>query len=450
MKNKYTTVKSCHSSGKSFCAGAAVPLFLEAFVPSKVLTTAPTNFQVEKLIWAEVNNFIEKAVIPYPQFWHPLNKELKIAPDHFAIGFSSDENINYQGLHSENFLLVGDEAAGIEEGVYTAIETLMAGEGAHMLLISNPDSLSGTFYKSHEMKAFHKFTISAFSTPNFTAYNITLDDIKNGNWEEKLRGKHLPFPALISPEWVALVYDKWGHSDTSPMFVAKVLGEFPKSATDALIPVEFMNQACKRDARTHGTRQWGLDVARMGNDSSVLRYRRGEHLEITEELNKFDLVDLTEWSARIINRVDRNAPIAVDAVGLGSGVFDMLRRQQHLNVFEYKGNSSSHDEDCVNQRSEFFWHLRRLFVDGKISGNIDPETKEELSAMSYHIERGMVRVDKKDKIKKKINRSPDRADALMLCYAPIDNLSAVDDIVIPSAEEKPKTAKQEVEHFYPL
>jgi hypothetical protein len=173
FKNKYTTVKSCHTSGKTFLAASVVLLFMEAFVPSKAITTATSNTQVEKLLWAEINTQFNKATPPYSWVWRCLNKELKVAPDHFALGFSSDEEINFQGFHSPNFLLVADEASGIPTPVFDSLSTLLSSGNPHTLLISNPDSLTGYFYNSHSMSKYHKFTISAFDTPNLTAFDIT-------------------------------------------------------------------------------------------------------------------------------------------------------------------------------------------------------------------------------------------------------------------------------------
>ena len=450
FKYPNVTVKSCHASGKTFLAATVVLLFMEGYVPCKVMTTATTNLQIESLLWAEINTQFGKANPPYPWVWRCQTKALKVAPDHFALGFASDEEINFQGFHSLNFLLVADEAAGIPMPVFDALSTLMTGEHSRMLLISNPDSLTGYFYRSHEMAHFKKFTISAFVTPNFTEYDITMDDIRSGDWEEKLKGKHVPFPALIHPAWVARKYVEWG-GESNPMFIAKVFGEFPMGAVDSLIPLEKINQAQKRKGSTHGSRQWGFDVARKGNDSSVLRYRRGERLELTRQFRQFDSVKLVEWAGKIIRDVDPSAPVAVDAVGLGGPIADMLRIQKDLTVFEYTGNAKSADDDCHNQRSEFYWHLRKLFVTDKIAGKIDEETKEELLATDYKIVNGKVRVLEKDAIKKEISRSPDKADGLMLTYAPIDNMTAVDDIIVPGGDShRPKeSANEKIEYWYP-
>jgi len=454
LRNPYVCVKSCHSSGKTFLAGTTVLLFLETYVPSKAFTTAPSNHQVEKLLWAEINTQFYKSNPAYPPHWRCLNKELKIDNDHFALGFSTDEEINFQGLHSVNFLMVADEAAGIPNSMFDAMKTLMTAANSKMLLISNPDSLSGYFYRSFEMRKFKKFTISAFETPNFLAFDIGMDDIRSGDWREKIKGKEMPFPALLSPQWVGDVYEDWGGED-SPLFVAKVFGEFPKSAIDTLIPLMYIESAQKRDIGTRGNNQWGLDVARKGNDSSVLRYRRGPRVEITKVMHKFDTTELADWAGRIIREVDDSAPVVVDAVGIGAGVADMLENHKHLRVFRYMGSAESADENCFNQRSEFYWHLRKLFVKGKISGHIDEATKEELSALDYKIPRGKVKVCKKDDIKKKIARSPDKADALMLCFAPVDSLSAIDDIIIPEVKEKVKSMNfystgQMGEDWFPL
>jgi hypothetical protein len=340
-------------------------------------------------------------------------------------------------------MMVADEAAGIPNSMFDAMKTLMTAANSKMLLISNPDSLSGYFYRSFEMKKFKKFTISAFDTPNFITFGITMDDIRNGDWQEKVKGQEMPFPALLSPQWVSDVYEDWG-GEGSPLFVAKVFGEFPKSAIDTLIPLMYIEQAQKREVSAKGSRQWGLDVARMGTDSSVLRYRRGPRIELTRVMHKFDTTELADWAGHLIKEVDDSAPVVVDSVGIGAGVADMLENHKHLRVFRYTGAGESADEDCFNQRSEFYWHLRKQFVKGLVAGNIDEETKEELSAIDYKIPRGKVKVCKKDDIKKKINRSPDKADGLMLAYAPIDSMSAIDDIIIP------EPAKEKVEKGMPF
>jgi hypothetical protein len=449
FKHKYVTVKSCHASGKTFLAATVVLVFMEGFVPCKVMTTATTNTQIETLLWAEINTQFGKANPAYPWVWRCMNKGLKIAPDHFAVGFSSDEEINFQGLHSENFLLVADEAAGIAQPIFDALKTLMTAQNSRMLLISNPDSLTGYFYRSHEMAHFKKFTISAFETPNFEHFGITMDDIRSGDWEEKIGNEPLPFPALLAPHWVAEVYTEIGEG--TPYFIAKVFGEFPTGASDKLIPLDKITAAQKRKGSTHGSNQWGFDVARKGRDTSVLRYRRGQRLEITKQFHQFDSVKLVEWAGKIIHDVDPSAPVAVDAVGLGGPIADMLRIQRKLTVFEYEGNAKSADDDCANQRSEFYWHLRKQFVTGKIAGKIDEETKEELCAIDYKIQNGKVRVLPKDMVKKEINRSPDKADGLMLCYAPIDNMTAVDDIIIPGGDKhSPKeVANEQIDFWYP-
>jgi len=122
-----------------------------------------------------------------------------------------------------------------------------------------------------------------------------------------------------------------------------------------------------------------------------------------------------------------------------------------LRVNAYTGAAKSADDDCFNQRSEFYWNLRKLFVTGKIAGNIDEDTKEQLCATKYTIQNGKVKVMPKDLIKKELSRSPDDADGLMLTYAPIDNMTAIDDIIVPGrSKHNPKeVANINVDHWYP-
>ncbi len=216
--SKVTAVKSCNGIGKSYTAARVALWFLYSFPNSKIITTAPTFRQVEDILWRELRNAKSKAIIPLSG---KLNQtSLDLSEEWFAIGLSTNEPDRFQGYHAEHILLVVDEAAGVDEEIFVASDGIVTSEGAKVLYIGNPTNLGGTFYKSFRSDGVSKITVSAFDTPNFTQFGITLKDIREGTWQEKIDDE-LPAPYLITPEWVADKYIKWGES--TPMCVGQIL-----------------------------------------------------------------------------------------------------------------------------------------------------------------------------------------------------------------------------------
>ncbi|HHW15378.1 MAG TPA: hypothetical protein GXX28_10680, partial [Firmicutes bacterium] len=107
-------VRSCHGVGKSFTAGQVILWFLYSFMPSIVLSTAPTWRQVEKLVWKEVRASYRRARVPLGGNLLPKRPEIQIVQDQwYAVGLSTNYPDRFQGFHEENILVVVDEAAGV-------------------------------------------------------------------------------------------------------------------------------------------------------------------------------------------------------------------------------------------------------------------------------------------------------------------------------------------------
>lgn len=432
--NLRVTIKSCHASGKTFVAARAVLNHLNAWWPGKVITTAPTGLQVEKLLWKEIKSAFDSAEPPV--YGRCLNRELNMSmidrdgqeadnPDHFAIGFSTEDSktVRMQGWHSPNILIVVDEAAGVSQAIFDGIEALLTTGNAKLLLLGNPDEVSGAFYQSHKDSDFVKFTISAFDTPNFTTFGLNQEDFLTDAWRGKITGE-LPAPWLITPDWVATRAKKWGVE--SPLYVAKVLGRFPESSVDTLVGMADVEAAQERELIATGDGQWGLDVARFGSDNSELYYRRGDVVMFNWTFRHLDAIELSDWCEGIIKQIDPGATVVVDSVGVGAGVADILR-DRNFNVWDYTGSGKASDPEFLNERAEFYWTLRQRFADGRIAGQIDEELKEELIAIKYKFSKAKVQIEEKDMIKKRLGRSPDKADGLMLAFAPVAVASDIGD-----------------------
>ena len=418
-----TAVKSSHGIGKSFVSAAVAMNFLFAFPNSIVVTTAPTFRQVEKSIWKEIRNMHEHAAINLGGKLANGKPLLEIEKDRwYAFGFATVDGDKFQGLHAEHILIIVDEAAGVEERIFEAIEGCMTSGNARLLLLGNPTSQSGTFRKAFTDSSWNKFTVSAFDTPNFTHAGITIEDMKYPNLLKKKLALGLPYPGLVNPQWVASKYKSWGPD--SQLFKTRILGEFVDSGERGLIPLSWIEQGIERqktnrESLVYGELVYGIDVAEFGRDSSLIVKRQGGYFK---KPLRFVKLPIMEFTGKIVNeRGSEKIPVStmfIDSIGVGTGVEGRL---SELGVDTFRvigGGKSSDPSKYYNIRSEMYWRLREaLNPEGEnpIGLPDDDELLEELANTTYSISSdGKIKLDSKEDIKHKIGRSPDLADAVAM------------------------------------
>lgn len=404
--NPRTAVKSCHASGKSFVSAVAVCWFLACHPHCIVATTAPTYRQVEKVLWAEVRVLWKRAIERgFPMPGRIYGTEIRIDDKWTAFGFSTDNPDRFQGLHAPYILVVLDEASGIPPEMWAGVEGVLSGGHARLLSIGNPTDPAAMFASEYaSLPGSARFTISAFDTPNLKA------------------GKTL-VPGLVTPEWVEDKRKRWG--EKSPLWQSRVLGNFPSQGVDTLIPLGWIEAAQNRWHETPDgdTSELGADVARFGDDESVMAHRRGDKVRIVFEANGIDTMD---YAGRII-RMGKElccSALKVDIIGIGAGVVDRIREEQRKDatippVFAMNVSTGPRDqEQFLNAKAEWFWDLRERFREGRIA--LDPEdadTAHELSVLKYRFSGSRTVIEPKEETKKRLGRSPDRADAVMLAFA---------------------------------
>lgn len=212
--NKEVAVASCHAAGKSWISARAVLWFNYTHKLSRVVTTAPTFDQVKDILWQEIRLAYASSRVELGG--KLLDTRLDLGPNWFATGRSTNDANRFQGAHSSkgSILVVADEAAGIDPDIWIGIDGILTSQDSHLLAIGNPTEPSGEFYEMFKRPGVVKIHISAFDTPNFTTFGITLEDIRSGQWRAKITGP-LPAPWLITPDWVADKWKKWcGGSQT--------------------------------------------------------------------------------------------------------------------------------------------------------------------------------------------------------------------------------------------
>lgn len=413
------TVGSCHGAGKSFIASRVVLHGLSVFPDTQIITTAPTNRQVKKILWKEIRSGHSKAKLPIGG--RVLTKEMQVDNEWFAMGFSTDDTNQFQGFHAGRTIVVVDEAAGVTEDIYNGIDGVLSGENSRLLLIGNPTSRSGRFFQSHKSDNYIKFNISAFDTPNFTKFGITEQDIINDTWEEKIDGK-LPYPKLVTPKWVAARLEGWGRN--SPLYQAKVLGQFPENEEDTIIPLYLWKEAANHRLEPTENIRAGLDPARFGSDKTALAIKKGPVLyKKIWQCSKMDTTYVANWLNRILQEEfgDRakEIPVNIDTIGIGAGVADQARNTHNLNVKDFKSSEKANESDKFqNKRAEMYWNIRKLIKDRAFYPEFyDEKLENQMSALKYDYDSsGRIRAEKKENLKKRIGESPDKADAVCQAF----------------------------------
>ena len=393
-----------------------------------VITTAPSERQVREILWRELRNLY---VPVRDTIGGKLTRtRLEFGSKRYAYGFSTNTEDRFQGFHSGNILVIVDEASGVDEFIYNAIRGVITAKNSKLLLIGNPHGYAGTFYDAFHKnrKRFETIHVSAFDLPAFKAQGITEKNIQDiefpdydddqqdqDGFDEQYEAHHSL--GLSSPQWAIDVFNDLGPQ--SSVYQTRVLGQFPEEADDTLIPLRDVEAAVKRrsDIPPDTKPVMGVDVARFGNDKTVIIIRQGPRVIHIDELRKSDIVNTTGAviTAALKYKVK---DIIIDEIGVGAGVLDNLKADRRFNAQGLNGsNSSSNNEKYLNLRAEVFDGLRQRFADGDISIPNDPELISQLASLTYKYNaRGQLQLESKDQIRSTGRQSPDKADAIALAF----------------------------------
>ncbi|MDQ0923327.1 phage terminase large subunit [Pseudarthrobacter sp. W1I19] len=457
--NRVTTVRSCHGIGKSWIAARTAAWFLMAYPNSVVVTTAPTGRQVKEILWREFRVAAKKARYKFPG--KTLTTQHEISDKWYAIGVSAKDPDNFQGFHADHILVIVDEAAGVNEPIFEAVDALVTSANARVLYIGNPTSVGGTFYDSHRSHLASKLHVSCWITPNFTENGIArceaidckqpnhpaeavVEAIESGR-EQSPEWK-TPRPHLVSVRWVYERIFKWGIG--TPLWDSRVEGEFPKSGTRALIALNLVEAAMSDERHAEvkvGPSRFGVDSA-GGGDMSAIYHRRGQK---GESIRAWLTPDTTVINDEIekLNPTDHETQVKIEAMGLGIPIYNTAARKVRENphwLHKIIAVNTSNpptvkdpgpgEYEFANLRAEMWWSVSRLFINGDIAIPDDEELKVELSAVEWYLKNGKIHVEDKKELRKRIGRSPDRGDALVISYAPVEGGNNV--LVLDKPETK--------------
>jgi phage terminase large subunit len=402
VKSRRVSIRSGHGTGKSTFMAWCVLWFLSCYFPAKVPATAPTSHQLEDVLWAEIAKWHRMMAVKFPalaaQFeWSAGAFRMKSAPNEsFSVARTSrpEKPEALQGFHSDNILFLIDEASGVADNVFEVAEGALSTDGAFVVMAANPTRQSGYFFDSH-----HKMR-SAWAALHWSG----LDSPR------------------VSRQYIDNMRQKYG--EHSPVYRVRVLGEFI-GAVDGVISLELCEAAMVRDVDVNAAAPvvWGVDVARFGDDSSALAKRKGNHqLEPIREWWGKDTMQTTgivkaEWDKAKI----KPDAINIDVIGIGSGVVDRLKElglpAVGVNVAEAESANANPDISFNRLRDELWWRGREWLEARDCKLCDDEETVGELTTPTYTIlSNGRIQIERKDDLKKRGVKSPNRADAWLLTF----------------------------------
>lgn len=374
------------------------------------LTSATFN-QIKNILWYELRKIYNNASVK------PLGGILSVDPQsglNFSdgrqiFGFSTKEPERAAGVSSPNLLYIVDEASGVPEDIFEAIEGNRAG-GAKLAMFSNPTRTTGTFYQAFHGKSnfWHRLHISASESPNVAA------------------GRKI-IPGLATTEWIEEKRAEWGAS--SPLFQVRVEGNFPAQAENAVIGLHMVEEARNRYEETEaiGPMRIGVDVARYGDDESVVSVIRGNKAYPLYPFRNKDGIQLAGEVIGIATRLRRGgeerATVNVDVIGVGASAFDQLRATAPawIDINAVNVASSPTNDLYSNLRAQIVFSLRDWLQEGGAIPN-DPVLEAELVSPVYEFDsRGRYKLLPKEKEKDILGHSPDRRNALELAVYQANN-----------------------------
>ena len=422
--SRRVAVKSGNGLGKDFTAAVAMLWYLSAHDPAIVLSTAPTFRQVRHLLWRQVRALYRRAADRLGG--KMLDTRWELADDRYAMGLSADGADQFQGFHCANMFIVVDEAAGVSDTIFEAVETLMTSAQPKLLLLGNPTRAQGAFHRAfhQESSIYRTITMSALESPNVAAGRVVI-------------------PGLTTAEWVAERQAIWG--EDSRLYRSRVLGEFPEQDEDSLLTTaqieaaaggtplpppppeslsplsafltEYVQSSGPPPAVTSPV-VIAVDVARYGISSSVILVRRGDSVADMQVFNQMNTVAL---EGKIVNATRKWMPDALilDGGGIGGPVVDQIR-DQGIAVHEFNGATPPlwDETNYANRRAEGYAALQNRFQKGNIRIPRDPGLMQELSTLRLTTDRrGRMLMESKVDLRLRGQRSPDKADALMMAFA---------------------------------
>lgn len=442
-----------------------------------VISTAPTFRQVNQLLWKEIRRGKIKGNLPGVAFQTP---RLEFIPNQaFAIGFTArDNNSNaFQGSHDAKQMIIVDEACGISPDIWEGAVSCLTGSLNRLLAQGNPIKTNTPFHEECSRKSLH---VSVWSHPNIEwAYDLCSDGIhrlkpeikaliidENGKvkpddeWPDSPLLKEDVIPGAISVSWIERTARPKG--EKSSFWITRVEGRFAYDSENSMVSRQWFREARHRYdtnkeyydhlASIHPWRA-GMDIG-DGTDPHTLAKWRGPVLYSAKEYPTMgDRLDIVRAGAIGINHLkEYEGTIAIDRTGVGSGAHSIVQSAinnaidqaifKDLDQFvdgdttlknciadgvawagsPIEGLGDTPIDQFLNLKIQQAWLFREAMQYGEVAiaplGEVESVVEDELCGVYWEeTTKDQLRVEDKKKTKKRLRRSPNHFDAIVMGFA---------------------------------
>ena len=389
-------VKSAQGAGKTSTLVWLTFYFLLTLDDCRILITSPSANQLHRVFHAEALKWHAKMPAIFQDFFEITTQRINIKGKAFQkadlVTASAENQENLAGGHSENYIILADEASAIDELVFDVLQgTLGTGTGGRFIMTANPVRNSGRFYEIFSQKKKH------WKRKTFDAFNS----------------------GQINASWVEEMASFYG--EDSDKYKVRVLAQFPRVSEEQFIPTDLVEMAATRILVPSMYRNYpkycGVDVARFGNDKTVFCIRQGPMIL---DITSMDNLDNVEVSAHLMDYYHKHKPeaIFIDAIGVGAGVFDTCKHMGMPVVEVVVSTKSSDPKQYFNLRSQLWGEMRDWLNNEASIPEDNRHLTAQLCAMTYGFNAKLqIQLSNKKDIKKMGLESPDEADAVSLTFA---------------------------------
>lgn len=404
------SLQACAGPGKSALLSWAGWWFLatqgEVGSHPKGAALSITNDNLKDNLWSELSKWQQRSKICTDIFqWTQSRIFAKDHPETWflsARSFSKKSNSEEQGrvlsgVHSKYVLFLIDESGDIPPVIMKSVDQAFSTADKVMgrvIQAGNPTSTTGMLHAAQS-----------------TLANLWQVIRITGDPDDPERSPR------IDIDWARKQIEQYGRND--PWVQSYILGRFPDSGINTLLTVDEVEDAMSRHLQItdydFAQKRLGVDVARFGDDSTIIFPRQG--------LRAFNFVEMRgaaspEVAARIAlakARWNSEMEFIDDTGGFGSGVIDSLIQGGHAPLGIHFASKAT-DPRYFNKRSEMIFEAAQWIKrGGALPHNV--QLKKELTTPTYSYKNGKFIVEPKDRIKERLGFSPDISDALALTFA---------------------------------
>lgn len=462
IKHRKVAVRSGRKVGKTFAAANLVVAFMST-APTICIVTAPGERQVRENLFAKIRALHARAKARLPGAVGV--QSLRIDNDWFAIGVAASDPENVLGFHAgievpddgifdqstpresvfdvmsragargrtNRLLVVFDEAVGIEQPIFDAIEGSLSGSNVYALMLANPrmQADSGHYYSNAFIKnsGWYPIHISAEAPREDPVYSAECFH-EVPEWIDR----------EIRP-WINEKRVQWG--EESALFQSDVLGCFTTSELEhQIIPMHLLDAAAKWDIlddERPSSRHVGCDLAGAesgGGDYCVATLWINGVLSCLHRWRSPDTMDSISILEALVERWSPDSGripwsnVHLDATGVGKGAVDRLRQRGLFIDAVNFGSRARYDWRGItgemkfrNRKAELFWIMRRALQEQ--IAQVPRKYQDVWRELQWHTHRTVTRgnntemeiVENKDLLRDRYGRSPDFADAAVLGWS---------------------------------